>query len=235
MIVKKPIKIVIALVAVAALAVTAGPFIYINFVKDDAPEALSLDDTADDTVPSTEEATLDSVDGQWQVVSDEATVVGYRVEEVLFGQSTEGVGRTREVEGSLTIESNTVSEGSFTVQMGTLTSDAANRDRQFNGRIMDTATHPTSTFTLSEPIVLPAGAIDGERVSVTARGQLTLRGVTRSVEAPLEARLNGTRFTVVGNISIVFEEWGIPEPSLPGIDVEPNGLLEFSLVCSKKQ
>lgn len=227
---KKPIKIAIALVAVTALAVTAGPFIYINFVKDEAPEALSLDGAVDDTAPSTEVTTLDTVDGQWQVVPDEDTVVGYRVEEVLFGQSTEGVGRTREVEGSLTIESNTVSEANFTVQMGTLTSDAANRDRQFNGRIMDTATHPTATFILTEPIVLPPGAIDGERVSVTARGELTLRGVTRSVEATLEARLVGTRFTVVGNISIVFEDWGIPEPSLPGIDVEPNGLLEFSLV-----
>lgn len=230
---KKSLKILLAIVALVALTVTAGPFVYINFIRDDAPEALSLDDAADTTTPSVDGETPDNVDGQWQVVPDEATVVGYRVEEILFGQRTEGVGRTREVEGSLTIESNTVSAGSFTVQMDTLTSDAANRDRQFNGRIMDTTTHPTSTFTLTEPIVLPTGAIDGERVTVTTRGELTLRGVTRGVEVSLEARLDGARFTVVGNTTIVFEEWGIPEPSLPGIDVEPDGLLEFSLVFGR--
>jgi polyisoprenoid-binding protein YceI len=114
--------------------------------------------------------------------------------------------------------------------MGTLTSDAANRDRQFNGRIMDTSSYPTSTFVLTQPIALPTNALSGEVITVNAQGDLTLRGTTRPVQFPLQAKVEGATFTVVGNITIVFNEWGIPEPSLPGITVEPDGLLEFSLV-----
>lgn len=230
---KKPIKILIALVVVAALAITAGPFVYINFIKDDAPAALTLDDSTPTTIVADDEGVPADIAGQWSVVPDENTVVGYRVGEILFGQDTEGVGRTREVTGSLTIDDGTVTAATFTVQMGTLTSDAANRDRQFNGRIMDTSTYPTATFTLTDPIGLPEGAESGERVTITARGDLTLRGTTRPVDVQLEARISGRTFTVVGNTTIVFEEWGIPEPSLPGIDVEPDGLLEFSLVFGR--
>jgi polyisoprenoid-binding protein YceI len=117
--------------------------------------------------------------------------------------------------------------------MGTLTSDAANRDRQFNGSIMDTSTFPTSTFVLTQPIALPDNAVSGNIVNVIAQGDLTLRGTTRAVQFPLQAKVEGATFTVVGNITIVFDEWGIPEPSLPGITVEPDGLLEFSLIFNR--
>ena len=225
--------VLIALVLVG-LGLIVGPWVYINLVKDEAPEALTLNTTPDATLPSgIAEESISDVNGQWRVVPDTDSIVGYRVEEVLFGQSTEGVGRTKEVEASLTIDNDAVVAGTFTVQMGTLTSDAANRDRQFNGRIMDTSTFPTATFTLTSPINLPANAVTGSPISADATGELTLRGVTRTVSFPLQAQVDGARFTVVGNITIVFDEWGIPEPSVPGISVEPEGLLEFSLTFER--
>ena len=231
---KKSVRLVVLALVVLGLAITAGPWIYINLIKDDAPDALSLDSVSDQTIPSgVNEETIDDVNGQWRVVPATESVVGYRVKEILFGQSTEGVGRTKEVEALLTIEDNTVTTGSFTVQMGTLMSDAANRDRQFNNRIMETAKYPTATFVLDEPIALPDNAITGETISVTASGTLTLRGVSKTVTFPLQAQVDGAQFQVVGTITIVFDEWGIPEPSVPGISVEPEGLLEFSLIFSR--
>ena len=217
---------------IVGLGLVVGPWAYINLIKDDAPSALTIDDNGDVTIPSgsIEQDTISDLNGEWVVISAGESVVGYRVKEVLFGQSTEGVGRTREMQGQLTVTNDQVTNVSFTVQMGTLTSDAANRDRQFNGRIMDTSTHPTSTFVLTQPIALPANALSGEVITVNAQGDLTLRGTTRPVQFPLQAKVEGATFTVVGNITIVFNEWGIPEPSLPGITVEPDGLLEFSLV-----
>ena len=155
------------------------------------------------------------------------------MKEILFGQDTEGVGRTKDVSATLTIANNIVSAGSFTVQMGTLMSDAAKRDAQFNNRIMDVATYPTSTFTLTSPISLPANATSGDVITAEATGELTLRGVTKPVTFPIQAQVKGDTFTVVGNITIVFDEWDIPEPGIPGITVEPQGLLEFSLVFTQ--
>ena len=40
----KWMKWVIAAIVVVVLALVAGPFVYINFIKDDAPDRFALDD-----------------------------------------------------------------------------------------------------------------------------------------------------------------------------------------------
>ena len=232
---KKSVRLVLAALVVVGLALTAVPWAYINFIKDDAPDALNLDTAPADTTNSdgVTASGLTDANGEWKVVANSDSVVGYRVKEILFGQDTEGVGRTKDVSATLSIANNAVSAGSFTVQMGTIMSDAAKRDAQFNNRIMDVASYPTSTFTLTKPISLPDNAISGEVISAEATGDLTLRGVTKSVTFPIQAQATSDAFTVVGNITIVFDEWEIPSPGIPGITVEPQGLLEFSLVFTK--
>jgi polyisoprenoid-binding protein YceI len=231
---KKPLRLAIAALVVLGLGLVVGPWVYINLIKDDAPEALSLTDSQDTTATSVAVTeTLTDANGEWSIASGSDSVVGYRVKEVLFGQDTEGVGRTKDVTGSLTIADNTVSKATFTVQMGTITSDAAKRDAQFNGRIMDVASYPTATFTLTQPIELPSDALSGDVITARAVGELTLRGMTKPVAFDVEAQVTGNTFTVVGDITVVFDEWNIPEPGFGGITVEPQGLLEFSLVFSK--
>lgn len=230
----KPTRLVISALVVTGLAVTVGPWMYINFIKDDAPVALSIDSPTDSTVDGADAvAPITDATGDWRVTPNTDSVVGYRVKEILFGQATEGVGRTKDVDAALTIADNAVTTASFTVQMGTLMSDAVKRDGQFNGRIMDVATHPTATFSLTQPIPLPANAVSGDVITTNATGELTLRGTTKTVTFPVEAQVKGNTFTVVGNITIVFSEWSIPEPSLPGISVDPQGLLEFALVFER--
>jgi polyisoprenoid-binding protein YceI len=216
----KTLKRVVAIAVVGSALLIAGPWVYINLIKDDAPMAFDLKVTTD----SSDSLNVLNIDGNWKIVADSNSVVGYRVKEILFGQETEGVGRTKSVTGDLAIADD----------MTTLMSDAAKRDAQFNGRIMDVATYPTATFTLTQPIALPLNATSGEAITAEATGELTLRGKTKTVTFPIEAQLSGSTFTVVGSINIVFDEWGIPEPGLPGISVDPDGLLEFSLQFSRK-
>jgi polyisoprenoid-binding protein YceI len=235
----KPVRLILSVVVVAGLGVTVGPWVYINFIKDDAPAALDINSVTSSTVETAEQsvdtvaAPITDASGDWQVLPNTDSVVGYRVKEILFGQATEGVGRTKDVEAALTIEDNAVTAASFTVQMGTLASDTAKRDGQFNGRIMDVATYPTATFSLTQPITLPANAVSGEVITTDATGELTLRGTTKPVTFPVEAQVQGSTFTVAGNITIVFDEWSIPEPGLPGISVDPQGLLEFALIFTR--
>ncbi len=228
----KTLKRVVAIAVVGSALLIAGPWVYINLIKDDAPAALELTDNT--TSPESTVPTVSDVTGSWSVATNSDSVVGYRVKEILFGQETEGVGRTKSVTGDLAIADNSVTTASFSVDMTTLMSDAAKRDAQFNGRIMDVATYPTATFTLTQPIALPSNALSGDVITAEATGDLTLRGTTKTVTFPIEAQLDGATFTVVGSIKIVFDEWGIPEPGLPGISVDPDGLLEFSLQFSHK-
>ena len=163
----------------------------------------------------------------------DGSVAGYRVGEVLFGQGTEAVGRTSDVTGSLTISGATIPEAAFEVDLTTVTSDQDRRDRQFQGRIMDTATFPTATFRLTQPIALGSPPDDVAEVTATATGELTVRGTTRTVTFDLLARRNGTGFEVNGSIPVVFADYGIPAPSFGPAEVEDEGEIEFLLLFER--
>ena len=222
-------KVVAALIVLALLAV-AGPWVYINLIKDDAPDALTLQPAVTTTAGEVQQPT-NATDGEWAVVAD--SVVGYRVKEILFGQDTEGVGRTSAVTGSLVIANNEVTSAEFSVDMTTIKSDSSRRDRQVNNRILDTATFPTATFALNEPIALTPEALAGSDFTANTTGTLTLRGVTKTVPVALTARLVDNVIEVNGTIKIVFAEWQIPDPSISAIVVEDRGLLEFLIRFSR--
>ena len=224
-------KVVAALAVVVALVV-GGPWVYINLIREDAPDELSLPSatTAVDTssTVAVTEAPADPT-GPW--VAGAGSLAGYRVEEILFGQRVTAVGRTPDVTGEVAIEGCTVTVATFTVDMSTVASDEGKRDNQFRTRIMDVLNHPTATFVLTEPIVLPPGALGGlEDAAVAATGDLTLRGVTKPVVLDVSARLAGGSIEISASTEIVFAEWGIPDPSLPGISTEDRGVLEVLLV-----
>ncbi len=247
---RRAVRWIVGVVAVGVLALVGGPFVYINFIKDDAPDRLTFEDAAVTTTAAagttttggvtttagsgatTTRATVSNPVGQvWTIAN--GTQVGYRVKEILFGQSTEGVGRTSSVTGSLKLDGSTVTAVDVSVDMATITSDDARRDRQFNGRIMAVAQFPTATFRLATPIALGTVPPDGTTVRTTARGELTLRGTTKPIDVALEARRANGQIQVLGNYTVVFSDWGIPSPSTAGISVEDRGLLELLLVFAQ--
>jgi polyisoprenoid-binding protein YceI len=255
---RKLVTWVVAGVLALAVLLVGGTWVYINIIRDDPPERLSFetrDEQASTTAaavtvessasaagagtattaadaPTTTAATASEaaagISGTWQATAE--SQLGYRVQENIAGQSTEGVGRTNAVTGALVIDDTTVTTAEFSVDMTTITSDEDRRDDQFQGRIMDTANFPTATFTLTEPIVLGAVPADLEQVTATATGELTLRGTSQPVTFEVTARRNGANIEVNGAIDIVFEEWGIPNPSVGPVSTDDNGLLEFLLV-----
>jgi len=234
---KPKIRKILALVIVVAVGAVAGPWVYINLIRDEAPEALTLEPAtttiaAESTTTIVAESTTtvvpaSIVDGDWKIVAE--SIVGYRVKETIVGQKTEGVGRTSEITGSLTIADEQVTAAEFIVDMTTLVSDSTRRDRQVNTRILDTKTFPTATFVLKKPITLTPEALAGSDFSVDTTGTLTLRGVTKEIDLTLIARLVDDVIEVNGSYEIVFTDWSIPDPSISGIIVVDRGLLEFLL------
>jgi polyisoprenoid-binding protein YceI len=214
-----------------ALAVTvpAGTYAYIHWISDDAPARRALDTAADPpgaTVPLS-----GGTDGTW-VPHASSSQVGYRVNEVLFGQSKAAVGRTSDVTGSMTITGTTVSNVSLVADMTTVSSDEGRRDAQFQGRIMDTARFPTATFELTSPITLPSP--DATMANVEATGDLTLHGTTRPVTFHVSARRTGGTVAVSGTIPIVFADYGIPNPTFGPVTTEDHGELEFLVSFTKE-
>lgn len=217
--------LIVAIVG-GVVAVVGGPWVYINLIRGDAPAPL----TAATTTPD-DGGTLEGTDGTWTVAA--GSIVGYRVDEILFGQRATAVGRTEEIEGSLEVSGTTIESGSFAVDMASIESDESRRDNQFRGRIMDVATYPTSTFKITEPLTFEAVPAEGDEVTRTAKGELTLRGTTKAVEFTVTGSLVGDEIRIAGSIPIVFAEWNIPNPSGGPARTEDNGLLEFALTFER--
>jgi polyisoprenoid-binding protein YceI len=194
--------------------------------------------------PATDDATAPtgSLDGMWNVdpsigsFSDfSSAFVGYRVQEELanIGAAT-AVGRTPNVTGSLTFDGTTVSAAAFTADLTTLQSDEDRRDGQLRNQALETARYPTATFTLTEPIELAAAPADGEVVTATATGDLTIHGVTKSVSIPIEAKRSGDVVTVTGSTEILFSDYGMSSPrSFMVLSIADSGTMEFQLQLTK--
>jgi polyisoprenoid-binding protein YceI len=232
---KPPAKLSLSSVPATSTPATATPA-----TAGSSDTAAASGDATTSTVPEAGGSTATSaapaasgpaptVDGTWAVTS--GSQAGYRVKEVLFGQSTEAVGRTSSITGSFAATGTQIDNATFTVDLTTMKSDQSQRDRQFQERIMQTSKFPTATFTLKAPIAVPS--TDGV-VSVTANGDLTLHGVTKSVAIPLKAQRNGNNIEVNGSLDVTFADYGIDNPSLGPAQTQDHGLLEFLLVFAKQ-
>ena len=226
-------------IVVLVILAVAGPFIYNHFINR-APAPLSLSSSAPPSTPagtagttaSAGTAATGSLAGTWTPGS--GSVVGYRVNEVLLGQSGTAVGRTTSITGHMTIQGNTVTAATFTVPMASVHSNEGERDNNFDGRIMEVATYPTATFALTSPIDLAPLPADGVIKQYTAHGNLTLHGTTHAVTFTLSAKHTGGQIAVSGDIPVVFADYNIENPSYAGLVTTQNhGLLEFLLVFNQ--
>ncbi len=235
-------------VALIVVAVLGGAALWYVFFRPSGPPPVSLGSMAPATTVPAGSAAVGSgasagtggssgqtFEGIWTTdptassTSGPATFVGYRVREELANiGATEAVGRTSDVTGSLTIEGTTVTKGEFTADLTTLQSDSGNRDRQLSRQALETATYPEASFTLTQPIELGTEPAEGEVVEVTATGDLTLHGVTKSVQVALQARREGETIAVAGSVPIAFADFGIQKPqAMAVLSVEDRATVEL--------
>ena len=219
-----------ATVLIAAVA-AAGPFIYIHFIEGPAPSKLELPATHASTSAAgatTSAASSPDVSGTWNVGA--GSEAGYRVQEVLLGQSATAVGRTSKIWGSLTIGGTSVSKGSFTVDMASVVSDQSQRNAQFDGRIIGVNQYPTATLVLTAPIPLGTLPAAGTTKQYTAHGTLTMHGESKAVTFSVTAERIRSEIDVLADLPITFSDWNIANPSIGGfVTTANNGTLEVLL------
>jgi polyisoprenoid-binding protein YceI len=222
----------IGIVGVGLLVVVVAPFVYINFIKADPAERLSLDQVTTTTAGEGEPALVpEGIDGQW--TATDQSRVQYRVMEELFGQEAEATGAADGVTGIVEIADAVVTQAEVEVDMTTFESPEPNRDGQFQGRIMETSEFPTASFSLTEPIDLGSPPANGEEITVEATGALTMHGVTRAISFELVARLDSTTFAANATIPIRFSDYEIDDPSGGPAQVGGVGELELLLVFGR--
>jgi polyisoprenoid-binding protein YceI len=250
-------SVLISALVVAVLLIGGGTAAYVLFLRGDEVAPLALpssgpassggaDPTATSSggagtsLPPASGAAIDpaSIPGTWTIGAD--SVVGYRVREKLASLSAESdaVGRTSAITGSVTIVGSgstlSVSKADFSVDMTTLASDKQMRDNRLRSQGIETDTFKTSTFTLTQPVTLPAGATTGSAVDVTLHGDLTLHGVTKTVDIPAKAQLSGNLIQAQGSLSFPFSDYNIVAPNIGGfVTVQDNGTLEFLVNLTK--
>lgn len=221
-------KIVIG--AVALVVVVVGGALIYSLAEDDAAPRKTVDQ-----VGASKEAgaTPASLDGTWRLAAD--STVGYRVKESFIGGLTdvEAAGTTKEVTGEMQVSGATIPSASFEAKTAGLTSDKQRRDAQYR-RVMGVDEFPTATFALTRPIDLGKVPADGEKITTSATGELTLKGVTKSVTFEVAAKQAGGQINVDAAIPVTFSEFGIDSPSIPGVvTVEDDGVIELVLVFVK--
>ena len=228
------IRVAISIVVVVGL-IYGGILMYTKVInppedklnEDDLSAIVSDSSTAPSSTPMPDMG----ITGTWLATSE--STVGYRVKEVLGGVDTEGVGRTNQVNGSLTIQDTTLLSTVFEIDVASIKSDSSKRDSQFSGNIMDTATYPTATFRLLTPIELGSIPADDQNITATAQGELTMHGVTQQVSFEVTAKIANGIIGVLGSIDITFADYGIANPSNAFVTTGDTGLLEFVLAFQK--
>jgi len=167
------------------------------------------------------------ISGTWTVTS--GSEAGFRVQEILLGQHHTAVGRTPKVTGGIRISGTTVDAADFTVDMQSVTTDAAGRNVAFHDFILKTGSYPDANFHLVHPISLGSNPPEGKVVAEHAVGAFTLRGVTRTVAFNLQAERLPTGVEINARIPIRFGLWHIPNPSFAVAQVGNTGTIEVLL------
>lgn len=207
----------------AILGFFVAPWIYGTFIAEDDAPAASVS-------TSGAEAASGTLVGEWTVTEGadpNRTAAGYTVDEVLRGADVTVVGSTDQVTGSATITDETLVAGEIVVTVDGITTDSGQRDNQFRARVMDTATYPTATFALTEPVDLSALPEDGTTGTVSATGTLTLRGQERPVTVDIEVLRTGAVLVASGSIPTTWSDYGIEPPNLGFVTVEDTGSVDF--------
>jgi len=230
--------------ALAGVAMAAGVWYFV--LRNDAPAPVSLrsaleaiaspEASSTGSQPAIAVTTSDAdLAGTWTLVKGANSFVGYRVNETLAGiGATTAVGRTSDVTGTLQFDGNAITSVEITANLTTLASDKSMRDGQLRTQAIETNRYPKATFSLTSPIQIGEVPADGETVTQTITGELTLHGVSRTIELKVEGVMQNGQLVVVGSTVIQFADYNIKQPSsVAVVSIEGQGTMELQLVFTK--
>ncbi|MCO5173470.1 MAG: YceI family protein [Trueperaceae bacterium] len=177
------------------------------------------------------------------VLDPTASQASFLIGENLLGRENTAVGTTNVVTGGVSIDGDdptALSFQVFTVDVSTVTTDDRMRDGQIRNNILQTnrAGNATVTFAPASVEGLELPLVAGTTQTVRLTGDLTIKGVTRTVvfdldlEVVSDGELRGTASTVVK-----LTDFDISVPRVPlvaRVDEDVQLVLDFRLVAGEE-
>lgn len=219
---------------VVVLVLVGVALVYFVIFPTSSPSRFTLATTSSTETAHTQTSSATQIAGRWTVAG--GSEAGYRVREKLafLPAESQAVGRTSSITGDAIFTRSSggvnVTKASFAVDLSTLKSDRSMRDEKIRTIGLESDTYPTATFTLSKPVALPAEALSGRAVNVSATGALTIHGTTKAETIPLAMRVTPSKVEAVGSITFPWSAFNMEAPSIGGfVNVTNSATMEFDL------
>jgi polyisoprenoid-binding protein YceI len=104
--------------------------------------------------------------------------------------------------------------GEIAVDASTLQTGNERRDRKMRDDILEVARFPSLLFRPRTASLHADDAPEGGGRTLLLIGELEIRGITRPVELPVQARFEEGRLTLDGSFAVTFEDFEVPDPSV---------------------
>ncbi len=232
-------RVAVGAAVVLVVVLAAGGFAFWQLFGGSDPPPVALSPAASSAVPTATASSGGSLDGTWTIddtsgslAEGTSSFADYRVKEELAGTGANtAVGRTQNVSGSLTIDGTTITAMQVSVDMTTLQSDDSRRDERLRTDGLQTDQFPTATFTLTKPIEVGSVPKDGQTIQAVSVGDLTLHGVTRSIEVSTQAQRSGDEIEAIGSVDVALTDYGVEAPTgFLVLSIANTGTIELHLL-----
>lgn len=193
------------------------------------------DQPAQDQSAQTAVPNLAALTGAWTVSTQGTSFVGYRIgEELAQIGATTAVGRTNEIDATLSFDGTAITSVEIVADLRALRSDQSFRDGALRTRGLESDIYPFATFVLSEPIPISALPTGEESLDVTVQGTLELHGVTNPVRIALQGQYVEGLVVVIGSTEIALADYEIEKPTgFRVLSIEDVGIMEFQLIFER--
>lgn len=158
----------------------------------------------------------------------------YRAQEVLSGRGfNEAVGRTSAVTGGILLDDLggvVASQSRISVDLTTLVSDNAMRDRYIQRATLQTEEYPTAAFQVMSAPGLPQPLPTSGTASFTLVGELTVHGVTRPTTWDATATFADGEVQGTASTTVLLTDFGMEPPRAgPVLSIEDAVRLELDV------
>ena len=229
-----------ALAGLVVLAIAA--LVAITLIRSDDPnlrtEAPAIPTTAAPAQSGTDLSNATAPDlpsGVLRFVIDSAgSEVKYVVRETLRGVvGSNAVGTTNAITGAIYLTPDGLStavQSEFNVDLRELRTDESRRDRYMRNNVLDTRQFPFAAFAAESITGFPAGYVEGEEVSLTLNGQLTVHGVNNRVDWVVKVRRAGDTLTAIADTDFNMSDFGITPPNVQVAKAEDGVHLQATIL-----
>jgi len=252
---KRPLVLAGAAVGVIALVVVAAAVIWT--LRSDDPDLLTeapaiptaaagADESPTETPDATAEATtgaataVDLPEGvrRFVVVSGDsiATSAKYVVEETLSGLPATAVGTTTDVTGEIYLTPEGLYDGAeskFMVDLSTLQTDEGRRDNYVRSNVLQTNQYQFAEFIIESIDAFPAGYVEGEEVSLSLSGTMTIKEVSLPMTFSVLARQADDTLTATADTEFLMSSFGIDPPQVAIASAKDGVVLQVVIIAQE--